>query len=175
MQRVDVKLKWDLTSPNRPCDEKCPATLVTLVRPTLRMPPSRGGPDNADRQPANLVSNRSFQMTCCKSATLIVLSHLIGLEATEAGPPQLRLTSRATLPSKRANEYCRPARRRVPRRLGAQILIPLYFVRYLTFNSFFGFCFLAPRNVLARPASATTNYLPTLWAEFVSRPPWRTR
>src|SRR5260370_10219083 len=44
MQRVDVKLKWDLTSPNRPCDEKCPATLVTLVRPTLRMPPSRGDP-----------------------------------------------------------------------------------------------------------------------------------
>ncbi len=101
-----------------------------------RMPLPEAPPDNADRQPANLVLNRSFQTTCCKSATLIVLSLLIGLEATEAGPPQLRLTSRATLPSKRANEYCRPARRRVPRRLGAQILIPLYFVRCLTFNNF---------------------------------------
>jgi len=65
--------EWDLTSPNRPCDEKCPATLVTLVRPALRMPPSGGDAANADGQPANLAL-KIIPSACCKSATPIVLS-----------------------------------------------------------------------------------------------------
>ena len=137
MQRVDVKLNGKGCSIRR--NGISPRLTVLASNARYAGAPRTHDPDNADRPPANLVLNRSFQMTCCKSATLIVLSLLIGLEATEAGPPRLRPTRRATLRPKRANEYCRPARRRVPRRLGAQILIPLYFVRYLTFNSFFGF------------------------------------
>ena len=54
------------------------------------------------------VLNRSFQMKCCKSATLIVLSVLIDLRL----PRQVRNSgSRAAQPfrPKRANEYRRPA------------------------------------------------------------------
>jgi hypothetical protein len=58
-------------------------------------------------------------------------------------------------------------------RLGAHILVPLYFVRYLTFN---GFLVLCPTERLDK-THLREHELPskTLWAEFVSGTPLENR
>jgi hypothetical protein len=65
----------------------------------------------------------------------------------------------ATLPCARTNTAGRLGR--VPTTYQAQILISLYFVRCLTFNSF-SVLFPRPTERQARPTSANTNYLSKL-------------
>ena len=138
------------------------------MRPTSECPLPEAPLDNADRQPANLVLNRSFQallQICNTYRPLICDLSYRGRSATPYSKTKT-LTHEPRNPSvqsARTNTAGWLAKGSATSR--GQILISLYFVRYLTFNSFFGFL-SSPHRTSRQDPPPRTNYLPTLWAEF---------